>query len=127
MTEPKKPDRVELAAAGIEKGVVDLTERLRTSGAGEAVDKDLRLLEALLFAASEPIDIETLRERMAEDVDISALLARLAREYAGRGINLVTVAGRWRFQTAPDLAGHLVDVKEAPRKLSRAARNPRRN
>lgn len=121
MTEPKKPDRVELAAAGIEKGVVDLTERLRTSGAGEAVDKDLRLLEALLFAASEPIDIETLRERMAEDVDISALLARLAREYAGRGINLVTVAGRWRFQTAPDLAGHLVDVKEAPRKLSRAA------
>lgn len=121
MTESKKADRVEVAAAGIEKGVVDLTERLRTSGEGKAADKDLRLLEALLFAASEPIDIETLRERMGEDVDISALLARLARDYAGRGINLVTVAGRWRFQTAPDLAGHLVDVKEAPRKLSRAA------
>ena len=116
-----KTDRVEKAAAGIEEGVVNLTERLRTKGQGEAVDKDLRLLEALLFAAVEPIDIETLRERMAEDVDISALLARLARDYAGRGINLVTVAGRWRFQTAPDLAGHLVDVKEAPRKLSRAS------
>jgi len=94
---------------------------LRTKGHGETVDKDIRLLEALLFAAVEPIDIETLRERMPDDVDISALLARLVRDYAGRGVNLVTVAGRWRFQTAPDLAGHLVDVKEAPRKLSRAS------
>ena len=121
MTDNKKADRVETAAAGIEQGVVDLTERLRTKGQGEAVDKDIRLLEALLFAAVEPIDIETLRERMPEEADISALLARLARDYAGRGVNLVTVAGRWRFQTAPDLAGHLVDVKEAPRKLSRAS------
>lgn len=121
MTDNKKPDRVDVAAAGIEEGVVSLTERLRTKGKGEAVDKDIRLLEALLFAAVEPIDIETLRERMPDDVDISALLARLARDYAGRGVNLVTVAGRWRFQTAPDLAGHLIDVKEAPRKLSRAS------
>ena len=121
MTDNKKTDRVEIAAAGIEEGVVNLTERLRTKGHGETVDKDIRLLEALLFAAVEPIDIETLRERMPDDVDISALLARLVRDYAGRGVNLVTVAGRWRFQTAPDLAGHLVDVKEAPRKLSRAS------
>lgn len=116
----EKKDRVETAAVGIEEGVVSITERLRQKG-GEAVDQDLRLLEALLFAASEPIDIETLRERMADDTDVGSLLARLARDYAGRGINLVTVAGRWRFQTAPDLAGHLIDVKEAPRKLSRAA------
>lgn len=121
MTDSKKTDRVETAAAGIEEGVVNLTERLRTKGTGEAIDKDIRLLEALLFAAVEPIDIETLRERMPDEVDISALLARLARDYAGRGVNLVSVANRWRFQTAPDLAGHLVDVKEAPRKLSRAA------
>lgn len=121
MTEPKKPNRVETAAAGIEEGVVSLTERLRTKGTGEAVEKDLRLLEALLFAAVEPIDIATLRERMPEEADITALLARLSRDYAGRGVNLVTVAGRWRFQTAPDLAGHLVNVTEAPRKLSRAA------
>lgn len=116
-----KKDRVETAAVGIEEGVVSLTERLRQKGDGEAVDRELRLLEALLFAASEPIDIETLRERMPDDTDVGALLARLTRDYAGRGINLVTVAGRWRFQTAPDLAGHLVDIKEAPRKLSRAA------
>ncbi len=120
MSEKNKTDRVEQAAAGIEQGVVSLTERLRAKGSA-SVDKDLRLLEALLFAAVEPIDIETLRERMPDDVDISALLARLSADYAGRGINLVHVAERWRFQTAPDLAGHLIDVKEAPRKLSRAA------
>ncbi|WP_371397900.1 SMC-Scp complex subunit ScpB [Fretibacter rubidus] len=120
MSDSKK-DRVETAAVGIEDGVVSITERLRQKGDGDAVDRELRLLEALLFAASEPIDVETLRDRMGEDTDVGALLARLTRDYAGRGINLVTVGGRWRFQTAPDLAGHLVDVKEAPRKLSRAA------
>jgi len=111
-------NRVEKAAAGIESGVVSLTERLQQK---PDIDQELRLLEALLFAAIEPIDSETLRERMPEGSDVSALLARLARDYTGRGINLVHVAGRWRFQTAPDLEHHLLDIKEAPRKLSRAA------
>ncbi len=111
-------NRVEKAAAGIEADVVDLTERLK--GKTE-IEQELRLLEALLFAAVEPIDIETLRERMPDDADVSALLARLQRDYAGRGVNLVNVAKRWRFQTASDLEPHLVDIKETPRKLSRAA------
>lgn len=113
-------DRVEKAAAGIEAGVVDLTDRLRTTGDTD-MEQELRLLEALLFAAAEPIDIETLRERMPDGSDVNALIARLTRDYAGRGVNLVRVAGRWRFQTAPDLEHHLTDIKEAPRKLSRAA------
>jgi len=114
-------NRVEKAAVGIESSVVSLTERLRSQPDGETVEHDLRLLEALLFAAVEPIDIQTLRDRMPEDADVGALLARLARDYAGRGVNLVRVADRWRFQTAVDLEHHLVDIKEAPRKLSRAA------
>ena len=113
-------DRVEKAAAGIEADVVELNERLINKNADE-VEQELRLLEALLFAAIEPIDVETLRERMPDTADVNALLARLARDYAGRGVNLVHVAGRWRFQTAPDLEHHLVDVRETPRKLSRAA------
>jgi len=117
----KKTDRVEKAAAGIEESVVNLTERLKTKGQGKAMEAELRLLEALLFAAVEPIDTQTLRDRMPEDCDVGALLARLARDYAGRGVNLVRVADRWRFQTAPDLEAHLVDIKEAPRKLSKAA------
>lgn len=111
-------NRVEKAAAGIESDVIDLTERLKNK---TDIEQELRLLEALLFAAVEPIDIETLRERMPDDADVSALLARLVRDYAGRGVNLVHVADRWRFQTAPDLEHHLVDVRESPRKLSRAA------
>jgi len=114
-------ERVEKAGAGIEAGVVNLTERLKTRGQGEHVEQELRLLEALLFAAVEPIDIETLRERMPPEADVGALLARLARDYQGRGVNLVRVAERWRLQTAPDLEPHLVDVREAPRKLSKAA------
>ena len=58
-----KKDRVETAAVGIEEDVISLTERLRQKGDGDPVEHDLRLLEALLFAASEPIDVETLRER----------------------------------------------------------------
>ena len=114
----KTSDRINKAAAGIEADVVSLTERLKTDG---DIDGDLRQLEALLFAAVEPIDVQTLRERMPEEADVGALLARLVRDYEGRGVNLVRVADRWRFQTAPDLAHHLVDVKEARRKLSNAA------
>ena len=113
--------RVDKAAEGIESSVVSLTERLKQQPDGQALEQDLRLLEALLFAAVEPIDVPTLRERMPESADIGALLPRLVREYAGRGVNLVSVAGRWRFQTASDLEHHLVDIKEAPRKLSKAA------
>lgn len=113
--------RVDKAAEGIESSIVSLSERLKQQPDGEAVEHDLRLLEALLFAAVEPIDVQTLRERMPESADIGALLPRLVRDYAGRGVNLVSVAGRWRFQTASDLEHHLVDIKEAPRKLSKAA------
>lgn len=113
--------RLDQAASGIEQDVISLTERLKQSADGEPMAPELRLLEALLFAASEPIDVATLRERLPKDTDVEALLARLQSDYAGRGINLVSVAGRWRFQTAPDLAEALVDVREAPRKLSKAA------
>ena len=114
-------DRVEKAAEGIESSVVSLTARLQSAPEGASMDADMRLLEALLFAAIEPIDIQTLRERMPEEADVGALLARLARDYSGRGVNLVHVADRWRFQTAIDLEPHLIDIKEAPRKLSKAA------
>lgn len=80
----------------------------------------LRLLEAALFAAAEPLSERTLAELLPE-ADVAALLAELATRYAGRGVELVNVAGGWQFRTAPDLAPHLRKVVIEARKLSRAA------
>ena len=82
---------------------------------------DLRLMEAILFAASEPVDEAALAERFAQDTDVAALIDELAAAYAERGINLVRVAGGWCFRTAEDLAGHMRVERRVTRKPSRAA------
>ena len=83
--------------------------------------RDLRLLEALLFAASEPLDEATLSERLPPEADVGALIARLGDDYASRGVNLVRVAGKWALRTAEDLAADLHRHVDVTRKLSRAA------
>lgn len=80
-----------------------------------------RLLEAMLFAATEPIEQSMLEARLPEGADVGALLGDLQAEYAERGVNLVRVAGKWSFRTAPDLATKLRIETTVPRKLSRAA------
>lgn len=80
----------------------------------------LRRMEALLFAAVEPLDIETLQTRLPAESDVEALLAKLQEDYAERGVQLTEVGGRWRFETAPDLRGLLEEIREEPRKLSDA-------
>jgi segregation and condensation protein B len=82
---------------------------------------ELRLLEALLFASSEPLDEATLASRLPDDVDVRTALRRLQVEYASRGVNLVRVAGKWAFRTANDLAWLLARDVVEPKKLSRAA------
>ncbi|MDQ0512303.1 SMC-Scp complex subunit ScpB [Ancylobacter amanitiformis] len=81
----------------------------------------LRLVEAMLFAAGEPLDEATLMARLPEGADVRALLAELAADYAPRGVNLVRVAGKWMLRTAPDLGFLLARDKPEPRRLSRAA------
>lgn len=83
--------------------------------------QDLRLVEALLFAAAEPLDEETLATRLPEGTEIASLLVELAETYRNRGVNLDKVAGRWSFRTAPDLAPRLKLERLVSRKLSRAA------
>jgi segregation and condensation protein B len=87
----------------------------------EARPEELRLLEALLFAASEPLDDKVLASRMPEGVDVRAALRQLQAEYAPRGVNLVHVAGKWAFRTANDLSWLLSKDVVEPKKLSRAA------
>ena len=81
----------------------------------------LRLLEALLFAAPEPLAEDELARRLGDDADIAALLGELAAHYADRGVNLVRLAGGWTFRTAADLAPTLRSERIVARKLSRAA------
>jgi len=81
----------------------------------------LRMVEALLFAAAEPLDEETLAARLPVGADVGRLLVEIAAHYSGRGVNLVRVAGKWSFRTAEDLSFlmHKEAVEERP--LSRAA------
>ena len=117
----------------IGEAIARLRERAERQGAAEtgsdeagprlAVDAErhrLRQLEALLFAAAEPLDIETLQARLPAEAEVEKLLAALQADYTERGVRLVEVGGRWRFETAPDLAGLLEEVKEEPRRLSDA-------
>ena len=78
-----------------------------------------RAVEAVVFAAAEPVTVETIRAHVGEG-DIRAALARLAEDYAARGLNLVRRGDRWHFQTAPDMAHILRRDREEVRRLSRA-------
>ncbi len=81
----------------------------------------LRMVEALLFAAAEPLDEASLRKQLPKGARIKALLAALEDEYRSRGVILKALAGRWAFTTAPDLKHMLEHHREVTRKLSRAA------
>jgi segregation and condensation protein B len=94
-------------------------------GEGDRRDRPLaeavRLVEALLFAAAEPLAEAAIAERLPEGVDARAALAALAADYEGRGVVLVSLGGRWAFRTADDLAWLMARDAAEPRKLSRAA------
>src|SRR5438552_13294006 len=83
--------------------------------------EELRLLEAMLFAASEPLSEKDLAARLPQGTDVEDALKRLQQDYAPRGVNLVRVAGKWAFRTAGDLSWLLSKETVESRKLSRAA------
>ena len=80
----------------------------------------LRIVEAVLFATAEPVDITHLKSFLPEGAEIARLLADLQANYANRGINLVEVAGKWLFRTADDLGYILRRETLEQRKLSKA-------
>lgn len=87
----------------------------------ERAGEHLRMVEALLFAASEPLEEKALTATLPEGADLNAILSELQAIYEGRGVTLVNVAGKWQFRTAPDLAFLLRREKPEQRRLSRAA------
>jgi len=81
----------------------------------------LRILEAMLFSASEPVDEKHLRDRMPDGSDVKALLEELSGIYANRGVHLQKIGKGWAFRTAEDLAPYLRVENVVSRRLSRAA------
>ena len=83
-------------------------------------DELARAVEAVLFAATEPMTIDSIRAHLGGSANIRIALDALQADYAGRGIELVRRGDRWHFQTAADMAHLLRRDREEPRKLSRA-------
>ncbi len=81
----------------------------------------VRIAEALLFAASEPVDEAEIARRLPDGVHVVAALERLRADFAMRGVNLARAGRKWFFRTAPDLAYVLARQRVEERKLSRAA------
>lgn len=80
-----------------------------------------RCVEALLFAAAEPLSLADLARRLPDGADVAEAIQALRQQFDGRGVELVEVAGRWRIQTAADLAFLMTEEREEPRRLSKAA------
>ena len=81
----------------------------------------LRILESMLFSASDPVDEKHLRDRMPEGADVTVLLEELQGLYANRGVHLMKIGKGWAFRTAEDLAPYLRVENVVSRRLSRAA------
>ena len=85
-----------------------------------SVSKIERQVEAILFSASEPLDIETIEKRVQSSSDITKILEKIKDTYKNRGINLVCIRNRWSFRTAEDLSKLMSLQKSTQRKLSKA-------
>ncbi|CAN5734108.1 SMC-Scp complex subunit ScpB [soil metagenome] len=85
------------------------------------IDPAERQVEALLFAAAGPLSLDDIAKRLPANSDVEAAIAALQKTYAGRGVELVCVADRWRFQTSADLAFLMTEEREEPRRLAKAA------
>jgi len=80
-----------------------------------------RQIEAILFAAEEPLDIETIQSRINKKVDVLKILESLKKQYSTRGINLICIANKWSFRTATDLSNLMNLQTNSKKKLSKAA------
>jgi len=79
-----------------------------------------RQVEAILFAASEPLDIETIEKRVQSSTQIKKILTKLQSDYSNRGVNLVCIKEKWSFRTSSDLINLMSLQKSTEKKLSRA-------
>ena len=86
-----------------------------------AMEQQMRMIEAILFATAEPMTVNALNERMPHGCDAAEALARLRKSYAGRGVNVMKIGDAWAIRTASDLSFLMQKERVETRKLSRAA------
>ena len=92
--------------------VIDFPNRL------SSIEKEI---EAIVFAAAEPLDIETIENKISKKTNVEKILLKLQSEYKDRGINLVCISKKWSFRTSPNLSEIMKQEKTVEKKLSRAA------
>ena len=80
-----------------------------------------REVEAIIFAAAEPLEIDTIESKISKKTDVLKLLKKLENEYSTRGINLVCISNKWSFRTSQNLSTLMSKEKTVEKKLSRAA------
>ena len=80
-----------------------------------------REIEAVIFAAAESLDIETIESKISKKTNVLKSLEKLQSEYADRGINLICIKKKWSFRTSPNLSNLMIKEKTVEKKLSRAA------
>ena len=91
------------------------------AGSENRLLEQMRMVEAMIFASSEPVSEKSLMERLPDNAELSNILSKLQKTYSGRGVNLVRSGSNWAFRTAEDLAFILQREAVAQRRLSRAA------
>ena len=107
------------ATDGAEDEAADNVVRFPSNATDHA--QVIRMTEALLFAAAEPLDIDSIAARLPEGADVGAAIEDLQKFYEERGVNLVRIANKWMFRTADDMAFLMEREAVSTRKLSRAA------
>ena len=78
-------------------------------------------IEGVIFAAAEPLDVDTIESKLSKKLNVSKSLKKLQQEYSNRGINLVCIKDKWSFRTSPKLANLMSQERTVEKKLSRAA------
>ncbi len=92
--------------------IIDFPKKL------SSIEKEI---EAIVFAAAEPLDIETIENKISKKTNVEKILLKLQNEYKDRGINLVCISKKWSFRTSPNLSEIMKQEKTVEKKLSRAA------
>ena len=80
-----------------------------------------REVEAILFAAAEPLEVSTIENKISKNIDVKKILEKLQNLYSSRGINLVCISNKWSFRTAKNLSNLMSQQKTVEKKLSKAA------